>query len=277
MTEPLTFGDIDDATLPLAVLVHGFPDTPNTWRYLGPDLASRGFRVVAPWLPGYDAPVATPVSAGTYVRYVLDIRRRYRADERALLVGHDWGANAGYGVVATDPSAFHRFVALAVPPTAALSARMFSYAQLKRSFYIWFIQQVGLAEAALLAPGFWEGLWKDWSPGHDPRDDVADLRRYVTADNIASVIGPYRASFNPEFADPDAEAEAAATMQPPPVPTLYLHGADDGAIGAELLGDLAPYFPAVGSAFEIVDGAGHFLHLEQPDLVDARIADWLES
>jgi pimeloyl-ACP methyl ester carboxylesterase len=61
------------------------------------------------------------------------------------------------------------------------------------------------------------------------------------------------------------------------VPTLYLHGADDGAIGAELLGDLAPYFPAVGSAFEIVDGAGHFLHLEQPDLVDARIADWLES
>jgi pimeloyl-ACP methyl ester carboxylesterase len=277
MTEPLTFGDIDDATLPLAVLVHGFPDTPNTWRYLGPDLASRGFRVVAPWLPGYDAPVSTPVSAGTYVRYVLDVRRRYRADERALLIGHDWGANAGYGVVATDPTAFRRFVALAVPPIAALSAGMFSYAQLKRSFYVWFIQQVGLAEAALLAPGFWEGLWKDWSPGHDPRDDVADLRRYVTADNIASVIGPYRASFNPEFADPDAKAEAAATMQPPPVPTLYLHGADDGAIGADLLGDLAAFLPAVGSAFEIIDGVGHFLHLEHPEFVAARIANWLES
>jgi pimeloyl-ACP methyl ester carboxylesterase len=277
MIEPLTFGDIDDATLPLAVLVHGFPDTPNTWRYLGPDLASRGFRVVAPWLPGYDAPISTPVSAGTYVRYVLDVRRRYRADERALLIGHDWGANAGYGVVATDPTAFRRFVALAVPPIAALSAGMFSYAQLKRSFYVWFIQQVGLAEAALLAPGFWEGLWKDWSPGHDPRDDVADLRRYVTADNIASVIGPYRASFNPEFADPDAKAEAAATMQPPPVPTLYLHGADDGAIGADLLGDLAAFLPAVGSAFEIIDGVGHFLHLEHPEFVAARIAGWLES
>jgi pimeloyl-ACP methyl ester carboxylesterase len=84
----------------------------------------------------------------------------------------------------------------------------------------WFIQQVGLAEAALLAPGFWERLWKDWSPGH---------------------------------------------------------GADDGAIGAELLGDVYDHLPTSGSAFEILDGAGHFLHLEHPDLIAARIADWLDA
>ena len=62
MTEPqpLTFGDIEDATVPLAVLVHGFPDTPHTWRHLGPDLVARGYRVVAPWLPGYDAPTNEP-------------------------------------------------------------------------------------------------------------------------------------------------------------------------------------------------------------------------
>ena len=94
-------------------------------------------------------------------------------------------------------------------------------------------------------------------------------------DNIAAVICPYRASLRPEFADPDAQAEAAATMQPPPVPTLYLHGSDDGAIGADLLGDLAAHLPAVGSGFEIIDGVGHFLHLEQPERVAARIADWL--
>ncbi len=277
MTRPgaLVFGDIDDAALPLAVLVHGFPDTPNTWRYLGPALAERGYRVVAPWLPGYDAPLSKPVSVGTYVRYLLDLRRAYRADDRAILVGHDWGANAGYGVVAADPSAFSRFVALAVPPVAALGTAMFSYAQLRRSFYIWFIQQVGLAEAVLIEPGFWESLWADWSPGYNPRDDVAELRRYVTADNIASVICPYRAAFNAQFADPDAQAEASSTMQPPPVPTLYLHGANDGAIGSDLLGDLASHLPAPGSAFEIVDSVGHFLHLEQPDLVAAKVASWL--
>ncbi|MGH3677395.1 MAG: alpha/beta fold hydrolase [Mycobacterium sp.] len=271
----LTFGDIEDTTLPLAVLVHGFPDTPNTWRHLGPELAGRGYRVVAPWLPGYDGPASKPISVGTYVRALLDVRQEHQADDRAVLIGHDWGANAGYGVVAAEPAAFGRLVALAVPPVAALATAMFSYPQLKRSFYIWFIQQVGLAEAALIAPGFWESLWADWSPGYDPCDDVAELRRYVSADNIADIICPYRASFNPEFADPEADAEVAATMQPPPVPTLYLHGANDGAIGAELLDDPAAHLPAAGSAFEIVDGVGHFLHLERPESIAAKIVGWL--
>ena len=272
---PLTFGDIEDTTLPLAVLVHGFPDTPHRWRHLGPDLAGLGYRVVAPWLPGYDAPVSKPVSAGTYVRSLLDVRREYREGDRALLVGHDWGANAGYGVVAADPGAFGHFVALAAPPIGVLAIGIFSYAQLKRSFYIWFIQQVGLAEATLLAPDFWESLWADWSPGYDPREDIAELRRQVCANNVADVICPYHASFNPDFADPSAQTEAAATMRPPPVPTLYLHGADDGAIGAELLGDVPAHLPTAGSAFEIVDGVGHFLHLEKPQLIAAKICDWL--
>jgi pimeloyl-ACP methyl ester carboxylesterase len=275
--QTLTFGAIEDTSLPLAVLAHGFPDTPFTWRHLGPDLAGRGYRVVAPWLPGYDAPTEAPISAGTYVRHLLDVRRCYDGDDRAVLVGHDWGAQAGYGVVATDPDGFSRFVALAVPPVAALAGGLFSYAQLKRSFYIYFIQQVGMAEVALLTPGFWESLWADWSPGYDAAADIAELRQHVTADNIANVIAPYRASFSPHFSDPDAEAETLATMQLPPVPTLYLHGADDGAIGAGLLGDLDQYFPAEGSAAEILDGVGHFLHLEAPESVATRIVAWLND
>jgi pimeloyl-ACP methyl ester carboxylesterase len=273
--QTLTFGAIEDTSRPLVVLAHGFPDTPFTWRHLGPDLAARGYRVAAPWLPGYDAPTDRPISVGTYVRHLLDVRERYDGDERAVLIGHDWGAQAGYGVVASEPSAFSRFVALAVPPVAAMASGLFTHAQLKRSFYIYFIQQVGMAEVALVAPGFWESLWSDWSPGYDATSDIAELRQHVTADNIANVVGPYRASFNPQFADPDAEAQTLATMQLPTVPTLYLHGADDGAIGADLLSDLGQFFPVDGSAFEIVDGVGHFLHLEKPELVAAKIAAWL--
>jgi pimeloyl-ACP methyl ester carboxylesterase len=79
--QPPTFGDIADTSLPLAVLVHGFPDTPYTWRHLGPELAARGYRVVAPWLAGYDAPVGTPISVGTYVRHVLDVGSAHRGDD----------------------------------------------------------------------------------------------------------------------------------------------------------------------------------------------------
>ena len=125
---------------------------------------------------------------------------------------------------------------------------MFSYRQLKRSFYIWFIQQVGLAEAALVDPGFWESLWADWSPGYDAGDDIAELRRHVTADNIASVICSLPCVVQPAVRRSGrARPKQQPTMQPPPVPTLYLHGADDGAIGADLLGDLGPHLPAAGS------------------------------
>ena len=271
---PRTFGDVEDTSLPLAVLVHGFPDTPHTWRHLGPELAANGYRAVAPWLPGYNAPVGTPISVGTYVRSLLDVRGTYDADDRAVLIGHDWGAVASYGVVNSDPAAFGRLVTLAAPPAGVLEA-MFSYRQLKRSFYIWVIQQAGLAEKVLLEPGFWESLWGDWSPGYDPHDDVDELRRYVTADNIADVIAPYRASFNPAFADRETTAEALATLQDPPVPTLYLHGADDGALGIDIFGDPAQHLPAAGSKNEIVDGTGHFLHLEQPERIAATILGWL--
>ncbi len=200
----LTLGGIDDTARPLAVLVLGFPDTPHTWRHVGPVRA--GYRVVATWPPGYRAAAPGPVSVGTYVRHILDLRNSHGGDERAVLVGHDWGANAGYGTVVTDPSAFCRFVALAVPPTAAMDSGLFSYDQLKRSFYIWFIQQVGLAEVALLEPGFWELLWADWSPGYDPVRDVSMLRQYVTQETIGGVLGPYRASFDPKFVDQCAVA-----------------------------------------------------------------------
>jgi len=62
-TEPtehhVRVGDIDLAYLavggsgPLAVCLHGFPDTAHTWTHLLPALADAGFRAVAPWLRGY--------------------------------------------------------------------------------------------------------------------------------------------------------------------------------------------------------------------------------
>lgn len=271
---PLTFGDIDNRDEPLAILVHGFPDTPHTFRHLGPQLVDIGYRVVVPWLPGYAAAVDRPISTGTYAKHIHAVRDEFGGDQRSLLVGHDWGAMAAYGAVALAPKAFDRLVTLAVPPTTVLTD-VFVYRQIKRSFYIWFIQQPGIPELALLKDGFWEGLWADWSPGYDATADIAMLRGYVTPETIAGVIAPYRAQFNPDFADPDALDESIAALTEPPVPTLYLHGADDGALGAELLSDVHPHLPAAGSDYQILEGAGHFLHLEKPDAVWMQIKQWL--
>ena len=68
--------------------------------------------------------------------------------------------------------------------------------------------------------------------------------------------------------------EQAAALLPTPKPTLYLHGRDDGCM---LLSSIeSPLdFMAEGSAYEIVDGAGHFLHVERPDVVNRHIVSFL--
>ena len=40
--------------------------------------------------------------------------------------------------------------------------------------------------------------------------------------------------------------------------------------------DVGPYLPA-GARFEVLEGAGHFVHIEQPDDVAAMVLDLLES
>ena len=53
--------------------------TPRTWRHLGPQLVADGYRVVAPWLPGYLDPGAGAVTVGTYVHRILELYRELGA------------------------------------------------------------------------------------------------------------------------------------------------------------------------------------------------------
>jgi len=55
----LEFGLLEAGGGPLALCLHGFPDTAHTWRYLLPELATAGYHAVAPFMRGY-APTAVP-------------------------------------------------------------------------------------------------------------------------------------------------------------------------------------------------------------------------
>src|SRR5690348_1532318 len=89
----------------------------------------------------------------------------------AVLIGHDWGAEAAYGAAALAPDRWRRLVTLAVPP-AALDEVLFSdYEQLKRSFYLFmFRDPAGFAETVVARDdlAFLDKLWRDWSPGSSP-------------------------------------------------------------------------------------------------------------
>jgi pimeloyl-ACP methyl ester carboxylesterase len=257
---------------PLALLLHGFPDSAHTWRHLLPLLAERGFRAVAPFLRGY-APTQVPedgrYQTGALVSDACALHEALGSDGRAVLVGHDWGAMAVYGAAAFAPERWSKVVGMAVPPAGAMAAGFMSYDQLRRSWYMFFFQS---PLADIVVPmgdlAFIDRLWGDWSPGYDASDDLplvkASLRDPA---NLEAAIGYYRATFDPSRQVPELAAEQAATSQLPPQPLLYLHGADDGCVGAELAGPDAV----------LVKGAGHFLHLEQPDEVNTRILDFLTA
>jgi pimeloyl-ACP methyl ester carboxylesterase len=255
---------------PLALCLHGFPDSARTWDHLLPQLADAGFRAVAPWTRGY-APTAIPAD-GDFSGTALTADANALHDALgggcdAVLIGHDWGAMTAYAAAAAAPERWRRLVAMAVPPPAAAAAAFFHYAQLKRSFYV-FLFQTPLAELVAGADDlkFIDNLWRDWSPSYDGTADLVHVKDALRDPaNLSAAIGYYRAMFSAGF-----------TAGAPTQPTLYLHGSADGAFGVEGVRDTAAELSAE-SRVNIIDGVGHFLHLEKPTEVNTLILDWLQE
>lgn len=285
----VTAGDLEVAYLacgergPLAVCLHGFPDSAWTWRHLLPELASAGFRAVAPWLRGY-APTAVP-SDGHYQTGALarDANRLHEAlggGSDAVVIGHDWGARAANGAAAHAPERWRRVVTMAVPPAGALAEGFLTYRQLKRSWYMFFFQHV-LADIAVALDDltFIDALWADWSPGYAANDaDIARVKESLRQpENLAAALGYYRATLQPELQSPDLAAEELAVSSVAPQPQLYLHGVDDGCMGVEIAEKAGDYLTADGSRAEMIPGTGHFLHLEAPAVVNRTILDFVSA
>src|SRR6516164_1935958 len=193
----LEFGLLEAGSGPLALCLHGFPDTAWTWEHLLPALAGAGFHAVAPFMRGY-APTAVPADGayqlGALVADAVALHEVLGGDGNAVLIGHDWGAEAAYGAAAHAPGRWRRLVTLAVPPAALDRVLFGDYEQLKRFFYLFMFR--------------------------DP-------------DGLADAIGYYRAAGAPGVAGgaPPAaaryEGEQHAVGRQALQPTLYLHGARD--------------------------------------------------
>lgn len=266
---------------PLALCLHGFPDSAWTWELLLPELAAAGYRAVAPFLRGY-APTAIPADGlyqpGAIAADANALHEALGGDGDAVLIGHDWGAVASYPAAAAAPERWRRLVTAAVPPPNAVAQGFFSYRQLQRSWYIWFFQ-TPFAEMAVALDdlAFVDRLWEEWSPGFDGAVWAAHCKDAIRDPaNLQAAVGYYRATVGSGARHPDLDAIEAAGAAPMPVPTLYLHGIDDGCMGADLIGDHAiDQLPVEGSCVELVPGTGHFLHLEAPDVVNPLILDFL--
>lgn len=282
----LVWGEVDDTARPLAVLLHGFPDTAHTWRHLGPELAAAGYRVVAPFTRGY-APSDIPADGSYHVPALMDdvlaLHRAYDGDDRALLVGHDWGAITANGIAASDANPFGDIVSLAVPPFPVMNPRSDDLGRWLRilprqagmSWYTLFNQLPGLPERTfdrLVAH-----LWRRWSPGYDATEDLAHLAAALPDDaHRSAALGYYRAQPRAWRLPARYQPLARDWVGVPKAPLLFLQGADDGCLDARWAARVGDRLPA-GSRVAVVEGAGHFLQLERPEAVNARILEYLHE
>ena len=95
---------------PLALLVHGYPESSYMWHQLMPALADAGWRSLAPDLAGFGD--SEPDPPGTWERHVESIER-FRSEqgvERCVLVVHDWGGLIGLRWACEHPEAIEALV-----------------------------------------------------------------------------------------------------------------------------------------------------------------------
>ncbi len=264
---------------PLALCLHGYPDTAHTWRHLLPALADHGWRAVAPFTRGY-APSSLPADGayqtGALIADANALHAALEASPGAVLIGHDWGAVTAYGAASHEPERWRRVVTLAIPPAPVMLAAFAEIEQLKRSWYMFF-QLTALAEQLIPLADFayLRALWSDWSPGYDAGHDVDLVARSLAEPaHLLAALGYYRAQLGTIEPDPSYADEQAAAVSVPPQPTLYLHGRTDGCVAAARAPS-ALVLLADGSEVDVVDGAGHFLHLERPQQINERILGFI--
>ena len=265
---------------PLAICLHGFPDSAHTWRHLLPRLADAGYRAVAPFLRGY-APTEVP-SDGRFqtaasAMDALALRDALGGGADSVIIGHDLGAIITHIAANVRPDAFAKVVTMAVPPGNAVGVAFLSnLAQIKRSWYMFFFQHpfadfvVGANDLAYI-----DMLWADWSPGFDATEELALLKPSLRDPaNLQAALGFYRATLGAGYNDPALQSAQDMSSTIPPQPLLYLHGRTDGCMGAEVAEFAAAELTSNARA-HFVDGAGHFLHLEKPNEVNDIILSFL--
>lgn len=272
---------------PIALCLHGFPDTAHGWRKLAPLLVDAGWRVVAPFMRGY-APSSVASDGSYHVGALMDDALRVLdavgPTGRDVIIGHDWGAIAGAGLAAMPDSPFTKAVIMSVPPAAAFRpdggmpddlGRLVATCpkQMIRSWYILYFQLPWLPERS--AKWAVPRLWRRWSPGYQADEDLGHVHDAIGApDRWRAALGYYRATVR-NTKPPAQYAELHEHwLSAPAMPTLYLHGADDGCATADYAHWVEKVLPD-GSELAIVERAGHFLQLDQTEVVARHVVDFI--
>jgi pimeloyl-ACP methyl ester carboxylesterase len=246
-------------------LLHGFPDTPHSWDHVRPLIAQRGYRAVSPFLRGYHPSAIPPrdTDLQTLGRDVLALITAL-GEERAVVIGHDWGGAATYAAAALEPERISKLIVVAVPHPAAVKpspAKIWGV----RHFFAYKLP----GAPARFARGDFAALpeiYRRWSPTWSPPpEEFAPLREcFANPASLNAAFGYYRAlSFRRQ----------KWLERLLPMPAVMFSGLDDPVLTT---GDYQFAKKMFGADYTIEEmPGGHFLHREHPDEFARRLLSHL--
>ncbi|WP_063731350.1 alpha/beta fold hydrolase [Streptomyces sp. RTd22] len=297
---------------PLVLLLHGFPESWYSWRHQFGPLAEAGYRVVAPDQRGF-ARSEQPEDIASYTLLHLagDVIGLIRAlgEERAVVVGHDWGAPVAWITAMLRPDVVRAVAGLSVPP--ALPAGMAPPSVTRRvygeGFYQNYFQQPGVADAELgqdIASSLRRILFSgsgDNPKNEQPRpwvvpeggallDTVPEpdqLPRWLTEADIEVFARDYAEHGTRAFTGPlnwyrnierNQELLAPFRGRGIDVPALYMVGDRDMVTSFRGMDTLRASLRRIAPRLHdevTLHGCGHWTQQERPDEVNAALRDFL--
>ncbi|THD56147.1 alpha/beta hydrolase [Phenylobacterium sp.] len=262
----------------LALCLHGFPESRFSWRHQLPLLSEMGYRAWAPDLRGYGGTEPKPREISAYLidRLMEDVAALIDASgaKRVTLIGHDWGAGLAWTFAANRVRPLERLVIMNVPHPAVMAGQLRrNWAQMRKSWYMFFFQLPGLPERAMTA----NDARAIRNAFHGMAIDKTNFTRDVLDRYAKDAQGPgairgmvnwYRAALR----------MGGKLRGPWPVietPTLIVWGEEDAALGIELLDGTDDYVRDL--TIERLPNVSHWVQQEAPEKVNAILRDWLAT
>ncbi|OUJ67768.1 alpha/beta fold hydrolase [Hymenobacter crusticola] len=265
------------ANAPVVLLLHGFPDDVRTWDEVVEALLAAGYQTLAPSMRGcggstfLDPDTPRSGQAVAQAQDAIDLLDQLDID-RAVVVGHDWGARAGYLLAALWPMRVERLVALSGGyETGIQPGDQLPVEQIHAYWYQWFFHSERGHEALHSnRQAFCKYIWHTWSPTWSFAE-ATFARTAVSWDNpdwVAVVLHAYCVRWGAAPPDPRYEAlEKQLTPQPRiHVPTILLHGELDGASLVASSEGKDTYFTGPYER-RVLPGVGHYVPREAPAAV----------
>ncbi|QPC43095.1 alpha/beta hydrolase [Kaustia mangrovi] len=256
--------------LPIVAL-HGFPDTYRTWDAMSGALSDDGYRVITVAMRGYapsDVPSNEDYSLHRLARDVTELLDQLDID-RAVILGHDWGASTAYALAAIAPERVESLIALAIPPLSVFRSGWRERWARPHNIYLrygrisnWWLRRNNFAEV--------RRLYDLWSPNWDVPDNHIEtvIAALMPPERSRAAVDYYRAS--------ERDANAGRIIAPIAAPALMIYGADEPEVRQECFAR-ASNVTGPGSRTVRLDGVGHWPHLEAPDLCLTEIRSFLRA